>query len=181
MTAVPENIHWGYLDAALKPIRTVESGDTVVLNTLPAALKEDLPPDASWLTTDHKEALAEVPLGGPPGLFVNGPVGPHMLTGPIYVNGAMPGDVLQVDILEAKPKQDWGFSAILPNLGTLPDEFTIDTKEAIQKLIEVPVRDTVHGVLKWTWIHFLGLWLSHLQVNGVRWARRAKSVWRQYG
>ena len=33
-------------------------------------------------------------------------------------------DVLQIDILEAKPKQDWGFSAILPNLGTLPDEFT---------------------------------------------------------
>ncbi len=122
--AVPENIHWGYLDAALKPIRTVESGDTVVLDTLPAALKEDLPPDASWLTADHKEALAKVPLGGPPGLFVNGPVGPHMLTGPIYVNGAMPGDVLQIDILEAKPKQDWGFSAILPNLGTLPDEFT---------------------------------------------------------
>ncbi|OUX76116.1 MAG: amidase, partial [Oceanospirillales bacterium TMED59] len=122
--AVPENIHWGYLDAALKPIRTVESGDTVVLNTLPAALKEDLPPDASWLTADHKKALTEVPLGGPPGLFVNGPVGPHMLTGPIYVNGAMPGDVLQIDILDAKPKQDWGFSAILPNLGTLPDEFT---------------------------------------------------------
>ena len=76
--AVPENIHWGYLDAALKPIRTVEeSGDTVVLDTLPAALKEDLPPDVSWLTADHKEALAKVPLGGPPGLFVNG-VGPHM-------------------------------------------------------------------------------------------------------
>ena len=122
--ASPENIHWGYLDASLAPIRTINSGDTVILQTLPAALKEDLPPDRSWLTEDHKKALADVPLGGPNGLFVNGPVGPHMLTGPVYVKGAMPGDVLQVDILEIRLKQDWGFSAILPNLGTLPEEFT---------------------------------------------------------
>jgi acetamidase/formamidase len=36
----------------------------------------------------------------------------------------MPGDVLQIDILDAKPTMDWGFVAILPLLGTLPDEFT---------------------------------------------------------
>lgn len=36
----------------------------------------------------------------------------------------MPGDVLQIDILEVKTRMDWGFVAILPLLGTLPDEFT---------------------------------------------------------
>ncbi len=36
----------------------------------------------------------------------------------------MPGDVLQVDILDLQFRMDWGFVAILPLLGTLPDEFT---------------------------------------------------------
>jgi hypothetical protein len=50
--------------------------------------------------------------------------GPHFMTGPVHVRGAAPGDVLQVDILEATPMQDWGFTAIMPFLGALPDEFT---------------------------------------------------------
>ena len=50
--------------------------------------------------------------------------GPHFITGPVYVKGAQPGDVLQVDILNVKVRQDWGFVSILPLLGTLPDEFT---------------------------------------------------------
>lgn len=121
--ATPENIHWGYLDAGLTPITEVESGSTVIIETLPAAFPDDLPDDASLLTPDHVKALQEVRIGGPSDLVVNGPVGPHMLTGPIYVKGAQPGDVLQVEILDIELKQDWGFSAILPNLGTLPDEF----------------------------------------------------------
>jgi len=36
----------------------------------------------------------------------------------------MPGDTLQVDILDARPTMDWGYVSILPLLGTLPDEFT---------------------------------------------------------
>ncbi len=42
----------------------------------------------------------------------------------MYVRGAQPGDTLQVDILNAAVRMDWGFVAILPLLGTLPDEFT---------------------------------------------------------
>ncbi len=40
------------------------------------------------------------------------------------MRGAEPGDVLQVDILDLRFRMDWGFVAILPLLGTLPDEFT---------------------------------------------------------
>ena len=122
--ATPANIHWGYFDAQLAPVAEIESGSTVVIETLPAAFPEDLPADTSLLTPDHVKALNEVRLGGPSDRFVNGPIGPHMLTGPIYVKNAKPGDVLQVEILDIELKQDWGFSAILPNLGTLPDEFT---------------------------------------------------------
>ena len=55
--------------------------------------------------------------------LVQGP-GPHFITGPVYVKDAQPGDVLQVDFLNVKVRQDWGFVSILPLLGTLPDEFT---------------------------------------------------------
>ena len=48
----------------------------------------------------------------------------HPLTGPVYVKGAAIGDTLQIDILDVKVRQDWGFVSILPLLGTLPDEFT---------------------------------------------------------
>lgn len=49
----------------------------------------------------------------------------HHLTGPVAVAGAMPGDVLQVDILEVNPS-DWGYTLIRPGeeeKGLLSDEF----------------------------------------------------------
>ena len=49
--------------------------------------------------------------------------GPHFLTGPVYVEGARPGDVLQVDILDVMLRQNWGFNPIIPLLGTLPEDF----------------------------------------------------------
>ena len=47
----------------------------------------------------------------------------HPLTGPVYVKGAAPGDLLEVEFVEIAP-QRWGFSAILPNLGFLRDVMT---------------------------------------------------------
>ena len=44
------------------------------------------------------------------------------VTGPVYVKGAAPGDVLAVEILELTPK-DWGWTAIIPGFGLLADEF----------------------------------------------------------
>ncbi|AQQ03877.1 amidase [Roseibium algicola] len=122
--ATPENVFWGYFDAETKPVLTVPSGSEVIMHTLPACFEADVPEDPNLVTPDHRTALDTLIPGGNDGKVVAGPVGPHMVTGPIYVEGAMPGDVLQVDILEAKPRQDWGFCAIQPLLGTLPEEFT---------------------------------------------------------
>ncbi|GCC47627.1 hypothetical protein chiPu_0031643, partial [Chiloscyllium punctatum] len=47
----------------------------------------------------------------------------HILTGPIAVAGAEPGDVLEVDILDVQLRQDWGYNLIKPLSGTLPDDF----------------------------------------------------------
>ncbi|WP_212524834.1 acetamidase/formamidase family protein [Actibacterium sp. MT2.3-13A] len=116
LSADPENIFWGYFDAATPPVLEVDSGDEVVLTSLPACVKADLPEGNRGVREDHLVALEAK--AGDQG------AGPHMITGPVYVRGAEPGDVLQVDILEATPIQDWGFTAILPLLGALPDEFT---------------------------------------------------------
>ena len=112
----PENLFWGYFDANTPPVLKIASGDEVVMNCLPACLPSDLPPDGHGVLGDHILAMEKHQS--------NRGAGPHMLTGPLFVEGAEPGDVLQVDILEAKPAQDWGFTAILPLLGALPDEFT---------------------------------------------------------
>ncbi|MBX2854274.1 MAG: acetamidase/formamidase family protein [Rhodobacteraceae bacterium] len=124
LSAAPENLFWGYMDAAIPPVLEIDSGETVRISTLPACFDADTPADKSLVTPDHRAALDTLRPGGTDGVFVSGPVGSHMMTGPIHVRGAEPGDTLQVDILEAVPRQDWGFCAIIPLLGTLPEEFT---------------------------------------------------------
>ena len=114
----PEFIVLGHLDAATPPVLEVDSGDTVTLRSFPAGGRESLPPDAGpgshQVPSAYRAALDALPPGP----------GPHFMTGPVFVRGAAPGDTLQVDILDARPTMDWGFVAILPLLGTLPDEFT---------------------------------------------------------
>jgi acetamidase/formamidase len=112
----PEHLFWGYFDATTPPVLEVESGDEVIIDCLPACTRADLPPGNVGVLPEHLAALdAHDGKMGP---------GPHFITGPVFVRGALPGDVLQVDIIETTPMQDWGFTAILPLLGALPDEFT---------------------------------------------------------
>ena len=47
-------------------------------------------------------------------------LGAHLLTGPVFVEGALPGDVLEVEIQEVALRDDWGWIGGLPLLGTLP-------------------------------------------------------------
>jgi acetamidase/formamidase len=60
----------------------------------------------------------------------------YNLLGPVYIEGARPGDTLRVDILELDPGA-WGWCVIMPGLGTLPDDFpdpylkTFDLRERI--------------------------------------------------
>ena len=131
--ATPENMVLGYLDATTPPVLEVDSGDTVQLSSFPAGGRESLPKHLA-IPAGYQAALDQLPPGP----------GPHFITGPVYVRGAQPGDVLQVDILESKPTMDWGFTAILPLLGTLPDEFT--DYETIH-----PVVDHARGMAKLPW------------------------------
>jgi acetamidase/formamidase len=109
---VPENMVWGYLDATVPPVLTIRSGDTIQLTAWSSADPEDLPPDRSVVDEGHLEAL---------GRLERGPAS-HMITGPVFVEPAEPGDVLQVEILEVTLRDAWGFIGLLPGRGALPDE-----------------------------------------------------------
>jgi acetamidase/formamidase len=111
--ATPENMVWGYFDAALDPVLEIESGDSVTLTAWVAGGTAQLPEDRLRVDPRHLQALEEV---------AQGP-GPHFVTGPVYVRGAAPGDVLQIEILEHSFPCDWGYTCILPLLGTIPEDF----------------------------------------------------------
>jgi acetamidase/formamidase len=59
--------------------------------------------------------------------------GAHIFTGPIAVNGAVVGDVLEVKIQEIKIRQNWGWNVFRPYMGTLPEDFPY------QRLTHVPL------------------------------------------
>jgi len=107
-------VHWGYYDAALDPVLTITSGDTVTVHTL-SGTPDDLPVEGAGfsLLPEHRQVL-EGTKRGP---------GPHLLTGPVAVDGAAPGDSLKIEILDIKLRQDWAFNKILPLFGALPDDF----------------------------------------------------------
>ena len=96
LPATPSTVHWGYFDPRLEPALVVASGDLVAIETL-----TNHAGDAPDLMMDPQiaDVFATVTDRGP---------GPHLLTGPIAVDGARPGDVLQVDILTATPRLPYG-------------------------------------------------------------------------
>lgn len=89
----------------IEPILRVPDGAIIEFNTQEATDKQ--------LTIDSKaEDIANVSFE---------PI--HPLTGPVFVEGAAPGDVLAVTFHKIEPG-DWGWSAIFPGFGYLSDEFT---------------------------------------------------------
>jgi acetamidase/formamidase len=88
---------------AIPPRLEIEPGDTVVFDTRDAADGYYSP------TSTHGDVLGRGPFRG------------HPLTGPVLVKGARAGDVLSVEILEVKPGAAFGWTAIRPGRGLLPE------------------------------------------------------------
>jgi acetamidase/formamidase len=88
---------------ALAPRLEIDPGDTVVFETRDAA-------DSFYSRqSTHADVLNRGPFRG------------HPLTGPVRVRGAQPGDVLAIDILDVQPGADFGWTAIRPGRGLLPE------------------------------------------------------------
>jgi acetamidase/formamidase len=114
LASVPGNVHWGLWDGTLRPALTIKSGDRVVIETL-SAEPEDMPdPTLGFSTVPGHKEVHEHTFRGP---------GPHFLTGPIFVEGAEVGDVLEVRLLDIKYRANWGWNLQAPLLGTLPEDF----------------------------------------------------------
>jgi acetamidase/formamidase len=101
LSARPFHSRW---NRALEPRLRVAPGDTVHMECV----------DSSGAQVHPSMALAEF-LAIDRGLI-------HALTGPIFVDGAEPGDVLQIDVLEVAHK-GWGWSSVIPGLGFLKQRF----------------------------------------------------------
>ena len=108
----PDTVHWGYFDAALSPRLTIDSGERVTISSvsggpeLMPAPPLVVPPELPAIHAKHAPKL-----------------GPHILTGPVAVKGAKPGQVLQVDIEAIDCFYDWGYNSVRPLMGALPDDF----------------------------------------------------------
>ncbi|MEZ4867525.1 MAG: acetamidase/formamidase family protein [Caldilineaceae bacterium] len=93
-----------FWDNSLSPRVRIASGDTVVFETLEASSGQVTPSS----TTADLATLSFDPI--------------HPLTGPVYVEGAAPGDTLEVEILSLAHKS-WGWNAVLPGFGLLAEDF----------------------------------------------------------
>lgn len=135
LKASPDTCAWGYFDAALNPVLEVESGETVVIETVSGGPEHTPAPEDGF---DVPPELPEIHAHSPrqlPG---------HILTGPVAISGARPGQALEVQIVDVQLRQNWGWNIIRPLAGTLPEDFP----EARTTIIPLN-RDTMMAELSW--------------------------------
>ena len=107
-----DTIHWGYFDAAKAPAVRVKSGDLIQAEAITHHAG-----DAPELMMD--EGVTAIFKGVPE---ADRTPGVHIMTGPIYVEGAKPGDMLEVRYLSMIPRNNYG-SNLAANWGYLYKEF----------------------------------------------------------
>jgi acetamidase/formamidase len=112
LLCTPDTVHWGFFDASLCPAATVRSGDEIEIDSVNGAPLE-LADSPFELLPEHVAIHRQ----RTPRL------GPHIMTGPVAVEGARPGDVLEVEILEVELRTPWAFNAIKPLRGSLPEDY----------------------------------------------------------
>src|SRR5579863_3517675 len=118
LKVTPQTIAWGYYWSAAKPVLTIHSGDTVEIETVsgnPERLEQAGVP-ADQIPTALRTIYKEIPQDQ------RGPGG-HLLTGPVAIDGAEPGDVLEVRIREIRLDVPFAYNTFRKGSGFLPDEF----------------------------------------------------------
>jgi acetamidase/formamidase len=115
-----DQVHFTW-DAGNAPVLTVEGGDTVVVHTRDVS-DDQIGPDSTV------DAIAGLDWDRV-----------YPLAGPIAVDGAEPGDTLAVEVLDLHT-EGWGWTAILPGLGLLPEDFP----DAYLRIFDLSDGDLVH-------------------------------------
>jgi acetamidase/formamidase len=140
----PKTIAWGYYDASAPPVLRVKSGDTVEIQTLITSSPKRL--EGAGLPADQVEQSLrdihdQVKDKGPGG---------HILTGPVYIEDAQPGDVLEVRIMSVQLAIPYAYNGFGPGRGFLPEDYPypkmkiipLDEKRMVARFapgIEIPL------------------------------------------
>ena len=122
----PQTVHVGFFLASLKPVLTINSGDIVTIETAthldPAIVDQSGVIPRSEVPQYVRDIYRDVRDRGP---------SVHILTGPIEIRGAMPGDTLEVRILDVNLAVPYGFNRHRPDGGALPGEFAATWERVI--------------------------------------------------
>ncbi|MBI1733152.1 MAG: acetamidase/formamidase family protein [Gammaproteobacteria bacterium] len=123
LDATPKSVHWGYFDPALAPALRVRSGDLVQAEAI-THHAGDAP--ELMMDRDIEKIFSDIPASDRyPGV--------HILTGPIYIEDARPGDMLEVRYLQMVPRCRYG-SNLAANWGYLYQEFGEKERVTIYEL-----------------------------------------------
>lgn len=123
LRATPKTVHWGYFDPAIRPALKVNSGDLVQIEAVTHHAGDD---PALMMDKDIEKIFNDIPVADRnPGV--------HIMTGPIYVKDAKPGDMLEVRYLQMVPRFNYGIN-LAANWGYLYNEFNKKERVTIYRL-----------------------------------------------
>ncbi len=137
----PATVTWGYYEASVRPVLTVRSGDTVVVRSL-LGLDPRIVEAAGAVADPMVAEIYRRVSKGP---------GSHMLTGPIFIEEAQPGDVLEIEIQRVELPLSYAYNRFRPGTGLLPADYPytvlrivpLDRERGVARVapgVEVPLR-----------------------------------------
>lgn len=134
LRSTPETVVWGYLAADIAPVLTIRSGQTVRIDTLshqgvvnmadPATFFARAGIPREQVLQDAMDIYEKEPHPGGSGA--------HVLTGPIYIEGAEPGDMLEVRIHQLEHRVPYGVNNAGPRTGVVIDMLQAPTPKIIK-------------------------------------------------
>jgi acetamidase/formamidase len=143
LLATPGTVAWGYYWAGAKPALTVHSGDTVVMQTLSTCGSPERLQSLGVAPADIPAYEAPIYAGVPEA--DRGPGG-HILTGPVAIAEAEPGDVLEVRIQKIQIDAPFACNSFGAGRGFLPNDFPYSRTKIIPLDREKMTADFAPGV-----------------------------------
>lgn len=124
----PETVTWGWIPIDKAPVVTIKSGQTVRMDTLShhgATQAQDPDTFLAEFGIARNEILQDVRdfWASRPGRSREGRGGAHILTGPVAVAGAEPGDMLEVEVIELSARAPFGVNTTGPASGVLGSDY----------------------------------------------------------
>jgi acetamidase/formamidase len=123
LRSTPETVSWGWIAADLPPVLRVQSGQTIRIDTVshqgintpqdPVSYFAAAGISPAQVLQDAQEIFSKVKRAAG--------AGPHVITGPVHIEGAQPGDMLEVRVLDVEVRVPYGVNSTGPRSGVLPD------------------------------------------------------------